>query len=84
MLATDDEFAEENARNALNWQIMLTIYSAVSAVLVFVLIGNSGRKGERWRGLGVSFDSGYRLEAKTFIPFFFLYLSLSGCCCSGK
>jgi uncharacterized Tic20 family protein len=38
-LASDDEFAKENAANALNWQIMFTIYFTVSAVLVIALIG---------------------------------------------
>lgn len=38
-LSTDDEFAKENAANALNWQIMFTIYFTISAVLVIVLIG---------------------------------------------
>lgn len=39
LLATEDDFAEENARNALNFQIMLTIGYAVSFVLTFLLIG---------------------------------------------
>ncbi|WP_227014937.1 DUF4870 domain-containing protein [Natronorubrum aibiense] len=26
LLVTEDEFVEENARNALNWQLMFTIY----------------------------------------------------------
>lgn len=39
LLATDDEFTRENARNALNWQIMFTIYMLISVVLVFLLVG---------------------------------------------
>ncbi|WP_255169895.1 DUF4870 domain-containing protein [Natrononativus amylolyticus] len=39
LVATDDEFVEQNARNALNWQIMFTIYMLVSFVLLFLLIG---------------------------------------------
>jgi uncharacterized Tic20 family protein len=39
MLAADDDFAEQNARNALNFQIMLTIGYFVAFVLTFVLIG---------------------------------------------
>lgn len=38
-LIADDEFTKENARNALNWQISLTIYSIISIVLMIVLIG---------------------------------------------
>ncbi|MFP9060269.1 DUF4870 domain-containing protein [Natrialbaceae archaeon A-chndr2] len=38
-LVTEDQFVKENARNALNWQIMFTIYMTVSAVLLLVLIG---------------------------------------------
>ena len=39
LIATDDPFVEENARNALNWQIAFTIYMLVSLVLVFVAVG---------------------------------------------
>ncbi|ELY46644.1 zinc ribbon domain-containing protein [Natronorubrum sulfidifaciens] len=39
LVATEDEFVEENARNALNWQIMFSIYMLLSFVLTFVLIG---------------------------------------------
>ena len=39
LVATDDPFVEENARNALNWQIAFTIYMLVSFVLVFVVVG---------------------------------------------
>jgi uncharacterized Tic20 family protein len=38
-LASDNEFAKENAANALNWQIMVAIYATISGVLVIVLIG---------------------------------------------
>ncbi|QSX00865.1 zinc ribbon domain-containing protein [Haloterrigena alkaliphila] len=39
LVATDDPFVEENARNALNWQIAFTIYTLVSFLLVFVVVG---------------------------------------------
>ncbi|MFP9192341.1 DUF4870 domain-containing protein [Natronosalvus vescus] len=39
LLVTDDAFVHENARNALNWQIMFTVYMIISGILVFVLIG---------------------------------------------
>lgn len=39
LVVTEDEFVEENARNALNWQIMFTIYMVVSFVLLLVLVG---------------------------------------------
>lgn len=39
LVATEDEFVKENARNALNWQIMFSIYLFISFVLVFLLIG---------------------------------------------
>jgi len=38
-VVADDEFTKDNARNALNWQISLTIYSIVSGILTIVLIG---------------------------------------------
>lgn len=39
LVASDDEFVVENARNALNWQIILTVYLLISAILIIVLIG---------------------------------------------
>lgn len=39
LVVTEDEFVEENARNALNWQIMFTVYMVVSFVLALALIG---------------------------------------------
>lgn len=39
LVVTEDEFVEENARNALNWQIVFTICMVVSFVLVFALVG---------------------------------------------
>ncbi|MFC6890594.1 DUF4870 domain-containing protein [Halorubrum trueperi] len=39
LLVTDDEFVKENARNAINWQIWLTIYSIVAGILILVGIG---------------------------------------------
>lgn len=38
-LITEDQFVKENARNALNWQIMFTVYMTISALLIIVLIG---------------------------------------------
>ncbi|GAB7090790.1 hypothetical protein JCM18237_10610 [Halorubrum luteum] len=38
-LVTDDAFVKENARNALNWQISLTIYTLISLVLVLLVVG---------------------------------------------
>jgi len=38
-LIAEDDFVKKNAANALNWQVSLTIYLFVSAVLVFLLIG---------------------------------------------
>ncbi len=39
LLVTDDEFVKANARNAINWQIWLTVYSLVAAVLILAGIG---------------------------------------------
>ncbi|SFC66114.1 hypothetical protein SAMN05444422_11395 [Halobiforma haloterrestris] len=39
LVATDDEFVKENAREALNWQIAYTIYMIVGGVLVLVAVG---------------------------------------------
>ncbi|MFP8951398.1 DUF4870 domain-containing protein [Natrialbaceae archaeon A-arb3/5] len=39
LIAADDEFVEEHARNALNWQIMYTVYMLVSFALIIVGIG---------------------------------------------
>ncbi|ELY84678.1 zinc ribbon domain-containing protein [Natrinema altunense] len=39
LIATDDPFVEENARNALNWQIAFTVYMLVSFILVFAVVG---------------------------------------------
>jgi uncharacterized Tic20 family protein len=38
-LASDDDFAKENAANALNWQIVFTIGMFISVLLTLVLIG---------------------------------------------
>lgn len=35
----EDEFTRESARNAINWQIMFTIYILISFALVFLLVG---------------------------------------------
>ena len=39
LLASEDEFVKQNARNAMNWQIFLTIYLIVSFVLMIFIIG---------------------------------------------
>lgn len=39
LVSTDDEFVEENARAALNWQIAYTIYMIVGGVLVLIAVG---------------------------------------------
>lgn len=39
LVASDDAFVKENARNALNWQIMLTIYMIISGILILLLVG---------------------------------------------
>lgn len=36
---TDDPFVKQNAANATNWQIMLTIYMIISFILIIVLVG---------------------------------------------
>lgn len=38
-LATDDKKAKQHSRNALNWQITLTIYMVISFVLIIILVG---------------------------------------------
>lgn len=40
--ATDNMFARENAANAFNWQLTLTIYMFISAVLLLIVIGIFG------------------------------------------
>ena len=37
--AADDPFAKENAANATDWQIMLTVYMIISFVLIFAVVG---------------------------------------------
>ncbi|MFW5917435.1 MAG: DUF4870 domain-containing protein [Halorubrum sp.] len=39
LLVTDDEFVKENARNAINWQIWITVYSIIAGILILVGIG---------------------------------------------
>lgn len=39
LLVTDDPFVEQNAKNALNWQIWFVIYATISAILSIVLVG---------------------------------------------
>ncbi len=39
LLVSEDEFTKNNARSALNWQISVIIYSIVSAVFIFIIIG---------------------------------------------
>lgn len=38
-LVTENDFVEENARNALNWQISYSIYMVVSVFLILFVIG---------------------------------------------
>ncbi|WP_434521726.1 DUF4870 domain-containing protein [Halorubrum sp. AS12] len=38
-VVTDDAFVKENARNAINWQIWLTVYSLIALALVFLFVG---------------------------------------------
>jgi len=38
-LIAEDAFVKENARNAINWQIMYTVYMLVSTILLVILIG---------------------------------------------
>lgn len=39
MATTESEFVEENAENALNWQVMVTVYWVAAFILSFLLIG---------------------------------------------
>lgn len=39
LIATEDEFVEENARNAINFQIVFTLGMFISGILSLVLIG---------------------------------------------
>ena len=39
LLVSKDEFVKQNARNAMNWQIFLTIYSVISIFLMLLIIG---------------------------------------------
>ena len=39
LVISDDPFVEENAKNALNWQIFVGIYFFVSGLLTVVFIG---------------------------------------------
>lgn len=39
LVIADDEFAERNARNALNWQIAFGLYAFVSLLLALVVVG---------------------------------------------
>ena len=41
-LVSDDKFVKENAKEALNFEISLAIYSIISGILAFVLIGFIG------------------------------------------
>lgn len=38
-LVTEDEFVKKNAAKALNWQISLLIYFAISVILMIIFIG---------------------------------------------
>lgn len=39
LVISDDPFVQENVRNALNWEIMVVIYSFISVLLAFFMIG---------------------------------------------
>lgn len=39
LIVTNNAFVRENAKNALMWQLMLTIYGIISAILILVLVG---------------------------------------------
>jgi len=38
-LASEDKFSKDQAKEALNWQFSLIIYSIISAILMIILIG---------------------------------------------
>ena len=38
-IVADNETVKENARNALNWQISLTVYLIISGILTIVIVG---------------------------------------------
>ncbi|GAB3413872.1 hypothetical protein GCM10027435_08330 [Haloparvum alkalitolerans] len=39
LVVSEDEFVRENARNAINWQIFMTIYSIIGLVLTLLVVG---------------------------------------------
>lgn len=39
LLITEDPFVAQNAKNALIWQLLLTVYVLISAILIIVLVG---------------------------------------------
>lgn len=39
LLIADDEFVDENARNAINWQLMYTVYMLISFILLLIVLG---------------------------------------------
>ena len=39
LLASENEYIRKHSRLALNWQISLIIYSLISTILIFLLIG---------------------------------------------
>ena len=39
LVASEDEFVKQNAKNALNWQIFFTIYSFVAGLSLLVFVG---------------------------------------------
>ncbi|WP_247003735.1 DUF4870 domain-containing protein [Halosolutus gelatinilyticus] len=42
LVVTEDEFVDANARTALNWQIMFTVWMVLSFVLALVVVGIIG------------------------------------------
>lgn len=39
LLVAEDSFSKANAKEALNWQLSMIIYTIISIILMFVLIG---------------------------------------------
>jgi len=39
MLVSEDKEVKKHAKNALNWQLSMIIYSIISIILVFIIIG---------------------------------------------
>ncbi|MDZ7731018.1 MAG: DUF4870 domain-containing protein [Natrialbaceae archaeon] len=39
LMVTENEFVAANARRAIDWQLMMTVYLIVSALLILLIIG---------------------------------------------